>query len=274
MKIGMLPAVSGASVSSAVQVDVSGEISALTAKTTPVAADIMMIEDSAASNAKKKMALSNLLAGSIASATTVVNCNAATAPTAGQVLTATSTTAATWQTQPYVKMGSHTVAGAAVQSLMVGAGGASGTTSATFAAGYRYRIECRVVPTTAATTHAFDLQPQELTTNMVSRYLSGVGTTEETDAVASGVFAGSANDTEEYIFRIEWNEMAGFDRHITVTVIDYDASVPAVYSIKTHHVIWAQTPGETALTKFKVNSDQADGFGIGSYIAVFRDGEC
>jgi len=42
----------------------SGEISAMTEKTTPVSADLLVIEDSAATNAKKKIQIGNLPAGS------------------------------------------------------------------------------------------------------------------------------------------------------------------------------------------------------------------
>lgn len=45
----------------AIHDDTSGEISAITEKTTPVAADLLLIEDSAASNAKKKLQAGNLL---------------------------------------------------------------------------------------------------------------------------------------------------------------------------------------------------------------------
>lgn len=44
----------------AIHDNVSGEISAVTEKTTPVVADLVLIEDSAASNAKKRVQLSNL----------------------------------------------------------------------------------------------------------------------------------------------------------------------------------------------------------------------
>lgn len=40
--------------------DVSGEIAGVTAKTTPVDADVALIEDSAATNAKKKLTMANL----------------------------------------------------------------------------------------------------------------------------------------------------------------------------------------------------------------------
>lgn len=42
--------------------DVSGEINGLTAKASPTASDIVMIEDAAASNAKKKSTVGNILA--------------------------------------------------------------------------------------------------------------------------------------------------------------------------------------------------------------------
>lgn len=50
----------GATDANAVHVNVSSEISAITAKATPVAADYVLIEDSAASNAKKSVLLQNL----------------------------------------------------------------------------------------------------------------------------------------------------------------------------------------------------------------------
>jgi len=48
----------------AIETDQSGEIAALTEKTTPVSADLILIEDSAASNAKKKVQIGNLPGGS------------------------------------------------------------------------------------------------------------------------------------------------------------------------------------------------------------------
>ena len=53
---------SGITDADAIHDNVSGEISAITAKTTPVDADITLIEDSAASNAKKKLSWSNIKA--------------------------------------------------------------------------------------------------------------------------------------------------------------------------------------------------------------------
>jgi hypothetical protein len=53
----------------AIHVNASGEISGITAKTTPVDADITVIEDSAASNAKKKLAMSDLRSYVVAAAT-------------------------------------------------------------------------------------------------------------------------------------------------------------------------------------------------------------
>jgi len=47
----------------AIHDNVSGEISLITEKTSPAAADLLIMEDSAASNAKKKVQISNLLKG-------------------------------------------------------------------------------------------------------------------------------------------------------------------------------------------------------------------
>lgn len=47
----------------AIHDDVAGEISAITEKATPVAADLILIEDSAASNAKKRVQIGNLPGG-------------------------------------------------------------------------------------------------------------------------------------------------------------------------------------------------------------------
>ena len=49
--------------------DESGEINAVTEKATPVSADIILIEDSAASYAKKKVQMANLPSGSLANLT-------------------------------------------------------------------------------------------------------------------------------------------------------------------------------------------------------------
>jgi hypothetical protein len=50
----------GGSDSDAIHKSISAEISTLTAKTTPVVGDLLLIEDSAASNAKKKVSITNL----------------------------------------------------------------------------------------------------------------------------------------------------------------------------------------------------------------------
>lgn len=52
--------------STAIHDNVAAEISAITEKTTPVAADLLVIEDSAAANAKKKVQIGNLLISNIA----------------------------------------------------------------------------------------------------------------------------------------------------------------------------------------------------------------
>ena len=54
---------SAATDSAAIHDDVSGEIAAITEKTTPVAADMLLIEDSEASNAKKMVQIGNLPGG-------------------------------------------------------------------------------------------------------------------------------------------------------------------------------------------------------------------
>jgi hypothetical protein len=51
--------------SATVLTDQAGEINAITAKTTPVDADLLLIEDSAASNAKKKSTIAQVLSGAI-----------------------------------------------------------------------------------------------------------------------------------------------------------------------------------------------------------------
>ena len=81
----------------AIHDNVGSEISAIAEKTAVAAADLAVIEDSAASNAKKRVQLANMLAGYLRSATTLIDIKSATAPSAGQVLTATSDSAATWQ---------------------------------------------------------------------------------------------------------------------------------------------------------------------------------
>jgi hypothetical protein len=53
----------GASDGDAIHDNVSGEISAITEKATPIGADLVVIEDSAASNAKKRVQLGNLPSG-------------------------------------------------------------------------------------------------------------------------------------------------------------------------------------------------------------------
>lgn len=100
--------------------NVGAAIDGATAKTTPVDADTVPLIDSAASNVLKKLSWTNIkatlktyfdtlyatasqgtddrTASGLRSATTVVSVSAATAPTSGQVLTATGGSAATWQT--------------------------------------------------------------------------------------------------------------------------------------------------------------------------------
>lgn len=51
------------SVEAAIHEDVAGEIAAITAKTTPAGSDVILIEDSAASNAKKSITYTNFAAG-------------------------------------------------------------------------------------------------------------------------------------------------------------------------------------------------------------------
>lgn len=56
------PGISAGSDTNAIHVDVIGEIAAITEKTTPVDADVALIEDSAAANAKKKLSWANIKA--------------------------------------------------------------------------------------------------------------------------------------------------------------------------------------------------------------------
>ena len=57
------PTVNDGADATALHDNVSGEISAITDKASPVGADVLIIEDSAASNAKKKVSISNLPGG-------------------------------------------------------------------------------------------------------------------------------------------------------------------------------------------------------------------
>jgi hypothetical protein len=59
----------------AIHDNVSGEIAAVTAKTTPASGDLMLIEDSAATNAKKRMTLGNLLSSSLVTDATAIHDN-------------------------------------------------------------------------------------------------------------------------------------------------------------------------------------------------------
>jgi hypothetical protein len=62
--LGVEWAAGGASDADAIHDNVSAEISAISEKATPVSADLLIIEDSAASNAKKKVQIGNLPSGS------------------------------------------------------------------------------------------------------------------------------------------------------------------------------------------------------------------
>ena len=86
----------------AIHDNAAGEINAITLKDTPVAADVMVIEDSAASFAKKKITLTDLLgatgpASELDTQSGTVTVSGSVAPTVGQALIATSSTVATWQ---------------------------------------------------------------------------------------------------------------------------------------------------------------------------------
>lgn len=97
------PTVNDGADSTAIHDNVAGEIFALTEKATPVGADLLIIEDSADSNNKKRVQITNLPGGGGGAATDLattgadVNVDAAAPPTVGQILKATSATTATWQ---------------------------------------------------------------------------------------------------------------------------------------------------------------------------------
>jgi hypothetical protein len=59
--------ISSSTDANAIHDDTAAEISAITEKTTPVSTDLVIIEDSAASNAKKRVQVGNLPGGSITS---------------------------------------------------------------------------------------------------------------------------------------------------------------------------------------------------------------
>lgn len=83
--------------SSAFHSTVVAEINALSAVTV-ADDDEFLLEDTSASSAKKKVLAKNMMAGYVRSGTTTIDLLSATAPSAGQALIATSSTAATWQT--------------------------------------------------------------------------------------------------------------------------------------------------------------------------------
>lgn len=93
----LVSAAGGSTDTNAIHTNTSAEISGLTEKTTPVDADLYVIEDSAASNAKKKVKAKNNLAGYLSNSSAPVDIISSGAPSTGYVLTATSATAATWQ---------------------------------------------------------------------------------------------------------------------------------------------------------------------------------
>lgn len=78
------PNVDAGADSTAIHDNVSGEIAAVTEKAAPVAADLILIEDSAAANAKKRVQLANLPASSVFGSNYVSTAAGATATTTGE----------------------------------------------------------------------------------------------------------------------------------------------------------------------------------------------
>lgn len=240
MRIGMLPSSGGASTSSAVQVDVAGEVAGLTAATV-ASGDYVMIEDADDSNNKKRT-------------------------TAGAIADLAAAGAAV--------LASYTVAGAAKQTINFGPGG-DAYTSGTFSTGRRYALRARILPTTVANTHSFDLRPNALTTNMYSQYHGATNATASAGRVVGGTsLGGTASDVEEYMFNIEWDELAGFDRFFVIDSTAQDTSGTIVEYTFQYRLIWAQTPAEDALDNLVLGCTQADGFGIGSKIWLMDLGPC
>jgi len=169
-------------------------------------------------------------------------------------------------------LGSHTVSGSAKQTIIAGSGGDSGLSSISFTTGRRYRIEARIFTTTPAPTHLYTIRPAGATTNMYYQRLGGSNTLAVGDRNAW--IAGTSTDIEEYAIALWWDELSGFDRIFNVRATYYDASVPLSDQIYFSSVVWAQTPAETAMSSFALYCDQADGFGVGTYVAVFDDGAC
>ena len=90
-------AAAGGTDSAAIHKDVANEIDTISELTAVAQGDVYILEDVSDSKNKKKVQAKNNLSGFLASATTEVDVKSATAPSSGQVLTATSSTAATWQ---------------------------------------------------------------------------------------------------------------------------------------------------------------------------------
>jgi len=78
----------------------SAEISTVTEKTNPVAGDLLLIEDSQATNTKKRIQVGNVAAAKLATSGASVGIAAASPPTTGQILKAASPTAASWVDAP------------------------------------------------------------------------------------------------------------------------------------------------------------------------------
>ncbi len=245
---GLIESLSRAGIdTTALQTTGLAQIAALASKSALVSADKFLLEDSEASGALKELSYSDLLSN-IEDDISVEGGGATV-------------------------LASYTVSGSAKQTINFGPGG-DAYTSGTFPTGRRYCLRARIKPGTPANTNSYDLRPNSLTTNLFSQYHGAASTGASANRVATGGIGGTSSDVEEFVFDIQWDELAGFDRFFRVDSDAYDNSATLVEYTYQYRLVWAQTPAEDVLDNLVFGTSQADGFGIGSVLTLIDMGPC
>jgi hypothetical protein len=259
---------------SAIHVGVDSEIHGITELTTVAKDDEGVVEDQSASYAKKRVQLQNWLSGYVASATGIIDLKSATAPTSGQVLTATGATAATWQTpaggSSSAPIDTITVAGSAVQTRDFGASG-HGASLATIQDDRIYRMRGIIIPGTSASSNNYDLRPNAEAPSATKHDVEIIGANNGTASTASAAvlrLAGSLTNVTHFVIEaVFWRKASKPLFFQSIAVYNVSTAVPWV---QTFTGLWIDTTN--ALSSFRIQANQSDGLGIGSYFALYEEG--
>lgn len=145
------------------------------------------------------------------------------------------------------------------------------TVTYAFQTGRTYRIQAVNYIINPGTGQTITMKPNTtVTTNLYQQYLGGFNNSPAAGRDTTGdIYGDTAN--EKVYTTIEWNEVAGEQRHFVIKVVPFD-DAPLIDYSQHIEIVYAQTPAQTALTSFRLAGSHSATAGIGSYLKLYDMG--